>query len=52
MPTYKEIIEATDIVSLVSKYVNLKKQGANYVGLCPFHHDTNPSYFVNPEKKI
>ena len=52
MPTYKEIIEATDIVSLVSKYVNLKKQGANYVGLCPFHHDTNPSFFVNPEKKI
>ena len=52
MPTYKEIIEATDIVSLVSKYVNLKKQGANYVGLCPFHHDTNPSFFVNPENKI
>jgi len=52
MPTYKEIIEATDIVSLVSKYVNLKKQGSNYVGLCPFHHDTNPSFFVNPEKKI
>ena len=52
MPTYKEIIEATDIVSLVSKYVNLKKQGSNYVGLCPFHHDTNPSFFVNSEKKI
>ena len=52
MPTYKEIIEATDIVSLISKYVQLEKQGANYMGLCPFHHENTPSFIVSPEKKI
>jgi DNA primase len=52
MPTYKELIDATDIVSLISKYVNLQKQGTNYTGLCPFHHENTPSFIVSPEKKI
>ena len=46
------IIDATDIVSLVSEYVKLEKRGKNYVGLCPFHSEDTPSFSVNPEKKI
>lgn len=48
----EEIRERTDIVSLVSEYVTLKKAGRNFVGLCPFHADNNPSFSVNPEKRI
>ncbi len=48
----EEIRERTDIVSLVSEYVTLKKVGRNFVGLCPFHADNNPSFSVNPEKRI
>lgn len=47
-----EINEKTDIVSLVSEYVKLEKQGKNYKGLCPFHEDTNPSFSVSPERNI
>ena len=50
---YKQIIDATDIVSLVSSYgINLEKQGKNYKGLCPFHHEDTPSFIVSPEKKL
>ena len=37
-----EINEKTDIVALVSPYVNLTKRGKNYMGLCPFHDDKSP----------
>ncbi|HHT39597.1 MAG: DNA primase [Acholeplasmatales bacterium] len=47
-----EINEKTSIVELVSEYVKLDKKGKNYVGLCPFHDDTNPSFSVSPEKNI
>lgn len=47
-----EIIDKTDIVSLVGEYVKLTKRGKNYFGLCPFHDDSNPSFSVSPEKKI
>ncbi|MCM8759399.1 MAG: DNA primase [Candidatus Omnitrophica bacterium] len=47
-----EIIEKTDIVEVVSKYVNLKKSGRNFRGLCPFHPENTPSFFVSPEKQI
>lgn len=47
-----EIIEHTNIVDVIGKYVKLKKMGANYFGLCPFHPDTNPSMSVSPKKKI
>lgn len=50
--TIDEINEKTDIVALVSNYVPLQKKGKNYVGLCPFHNDTNPSFSVSPERKI
>ncbi len=46
------IIEAVDIVDLVSKYVRLEKSGKNYKGLCPFHHEDTPSFVVSPEKKL
>lgn len=48
----REIVDKTDIVSLVGEYVELKKKGKNYFGLCPFHDDENPSFSVSPEKKI
>jgi len=46
------ISEKADIVEIVSRYVNLKKSGKHYKGLCPFHSEKTPSFFVNPEKQI
>ena len=37
-----ELTARTDIVELVSHYVSLKRQGANYFGLCPFHNEKSP----------
>lgn len=48
----KEIVDKADIVSIVSQYVSLEKKGANYIGLCPFHEDKNPSMSVSPTKKV
>ena len=47
-----EIRNKTDIVEVVSRYVNLTKTGKNYIGLCPFHDDHSPSMSVSPEKQI
>lgn len=47
-----EIRSAVDIVDLVGRYVNLKKAGANWKGLCPFHAEKTPSFMVNPAKGI
>lgn len=47
-----EINEKTDIVALVSPYVNLVKKGKNYMGQCPFHDDKSPSFSVSPEKHL
>lgn len=47
-----EIRNKTDIVDVVSKYVNLTKRGKNYIGVCPFHDDHSPSMSVSPEKQI
>jgi DNA primase len=44
--------EATDIVQVVSQYVSLKKAGANYKGLCPFHQEKTPSFTVHAGKQI
>ena len=46
------VIEACDIVALVSEYVHLEKTGKNYKGLCPFHNEKTPSFVVTPEKKL
>jgi DNA primase len=47
-----EIRVAVDIVDLVGRFVNLKKAGQNYKGLCPFHGEKTPSFMVNPKKGI
>ena len=47
-----EIKANINIVDLVSKYVTLKKVGRNYQGLCPFHAEKTPSFFVNPNLGI
>ncbi|MFO1443432.1 DNA primase [Bacillus sp. Bva_UNVM-123] len=47
-----EIRQAVDIVDVISDYVQLKKQGRNYFGLCPFHGENTPSFSVSPDKQI
>ena len=47
-----EIQHASDIVQIISEYVNLKQSGRNFIGLCPFHSEKTPSFTVNPEKKL
>lgn len=46
------IVEKADIVNIISQYVKLDKKGNNYIGLCPFHEDKNPSMSVSPQKKV
>ena len=48
----QKIIDATDIVKLVSNYIKLEKNGKNYKGLCPFHTEDTPSFVVSPEKNL
>ncbi|MFC4183019.1 DNA primase [Saccharococcus thermophilus] len=50
--TIEEIRRNVDIVDVISDYVQLKKQGRNYFGLCPFHGEKTPSFSVSPEKQI
>lgn len=45
-----EVKEAVDLVELISHYVNLKRSGANYMGLCPFHSEKTPSFTVSPQR--
>lgn len=47
-----EIRNNTDIVEVISNYVNLTKSGKNYFGICPFHDDNHPSMSVSPDKQI
>lgn len=48
----EQIRTANDIVDVISEYVQLKKQGRNYFGLCPFHGEKSPSFSVTQEKQI
>ncbi len=52
----EEIIErirsSNDIVNIISQYIDLKRTGSNYVGLCPFHNEKTPSFTVTPSKQF
>lgn len=47
-----EVSSAADIVQVISAYVDLKKAGKDYRGICPFHGDKDPSFYVSPQKGI
>lgn len=47
-----KVIDRADIVEVVGQFVNLKRRGANYLGLCPFHNEKTPSFNVNPARGI
>lgn len=48
----KEILDHTDIVDVISRYVSLEKKGKEFKGICPFHDDHDPSMSVSPDKQI
>lgn len=50
--TIEEIRNKVDIVDVISEYIQLKKQGRNYFGLCPFHGEKSPSFSVSADKQI
>ena len=50
--TVDRIVESAQILDVVSDFVTLKKKGVNYVGLCPFHDDKTPSFYVSPSKGL
>ncbi len=50
--TIQQILSRIDIIEIVGSFVKLKKRGANYLGLCPFHNEKSPSFTVSPTKEI
>ena len=48
----QDLLNRIDIVDVISRYVQLKKGGANYLGLCPFHNEKSPSFSVSPAKQF
>jgi len=48
--TVDKILDAADVVDVVSEFVNLRKAGVNYKGLCPFHNEKTPSFMVSPAR--
>lgn len=50
--TIDKIIDAAHIEDVVGQFVSLKKKGVNLIGLCPFHSDKSPSFYVSPSKNI
>jgi DNA primase len=48
----QDLLHRVDLVDVVSRYVQLKKGGANYLGLCPFHNEKTPSFTVSPAKQF
>ena len=50
--TIDKIVDAAQIVDVVSEFVTLRKRGVNYIGLCPFHNEKTPSFSVSPSKGL
>ena len=50
--TIDRILDAAQIVDVVSEFVTLRKRGVNYIGLCPFHNEKTPSFSVSPSKGL
>jgi len=50
--TIEEVRRASDVVDVLSQYLQLKSGGKNYLGLCPFHQEKTPSFNVSPEKQM
>jgi len=48
----QQILNRIDIIEIIGAFVKLKKRGANYLGLCPFHNEKSPSFTVSPVKEI
>ena len=48
----EEVKSKTDIVTIISSFMKLKKAGRNYKGVCPFHNEKTPSFMVSPELQI
>ena len=48
----EDVLKHADIVKVIGSYLNLTKKGKNYVAICPFHDDTNPSMTISPDKKL
>ncbi len=48
----QELLARVDVVDIVGRYVQLKKSGANFMGLCPFHGEKSPSFSVSPSKQF
>ena len=48
----QELLSRVDIVDVVGRHVQLKKGGANFMGLCPFHGEKSPSFSVSPTKQF
>src|SRR5881392_1448749 len=50
--TIQQITSRIDIIDVIGEFVKMKKRGANYLGLCPFHGEKTPSFTVSPSKEI
>ncbi len=50
--TIEKILDAADIVDVIGEFVQLRRRGSNYIGLCPFHNEKTPSFTVSPTKQI
>ena len=48
----EEVRERNDVVDVIGSYVQLKKKGSSYFGLCPFHNEKSPSFSVSPGKQM